>query len=193
MSQPLDTNLQEPLSDDERKQREYVDALNAVTDGKLVLLDYEQLRSSLGEPLMDPMPITTASQLSDARRNVVNVVRSEFPGFADSQSLINPVGEALNNALKHGKQATYQVFCLGSAVQVVVSDSGPGIRFRTLPTTRTTTRTGWVAALGMGFAIMVRLSDRVLVSTEPGRTVVVLEIDMTRRSATRLVKRFSSR
>ena len=53
--------------------------------------------------------------------------------------------------------------------------AGPGIDFRTLPKATLVAGFSTAATLGMGFTIMLQLCDRVLISTHPGRTVVVLE------------------
>ena len=86
-----------------------------------------------------------------------------------------PVGEALVNALRHAGGGTYQLFAHEATLQVLVRDEGPGIDFRTLP--RATLQRGFSTAssLGMGFTIMLQVCERVLLSTRPGRTSVVLE------------------
>ena len=87
----------------------------------------------------------------------------------------HPVGEALVNALRHAGGGTYQLFALEATLQVLVRDEGPGIDFRTLP--RATLQRGFSteSSLGMGFTIMLQVCERVLLSTRPGRTSVVLE------------------
>ncbi len=86
-----------------------------------------------------------------------------------------PVGEALVNALRHAGGGTYQLFAREATLQVMVRDEGPGIDFRTLP--RATLQRGFSteSSLGMGFTIMLQVCERVLLSTRPGRTSVVLE------------------
>jgi anti-sigma regulatory factor (Ser/Thr protein kinase) len=83
--------------------------------------------------------------------------------------------EAATNALKHAGSGSCQLFRRGGTVQVAVSDTGPGIDFRLLP--KATLLPGFSSAqsLGMGFTIMLDLSDRILLATAPGRTRVVLE------------------
>jgi len=59
---------------------------------------------------------------------------------------------------------------------VAVTDRGPGIDFRTLPKATLTPGFSTAASLGMGFTIMLHLCERVLLSTQPGHTSVVLEL-----------------
>ena len=85
------------------------------------------------------------------------------------------MGEALDNALKHAGGGAYQVFARDDCLQVAISDDGPGIDFRTLPRATLVPGFSTAASLGMGFTIMLQLCERVLLTTRPGHTVVVLE------------------
>ena len=86
----------------------------------------------------------------------------------------------------HGVKMVYaEVTDIDPAAKKVVTSQGtldydrlivsPGIDFRTLP--RATLQRGFSTAssLGMGFTIMLQVCERVLLSTHPGRTTVVLE------------------
>lgn len=152
----------------------YVDVLDAVTGGKLVLLTDAELDAELGEPLSPEYIIDSPSQLSAARQRVSRAIEPISSG-GDSYDLLGPVGEALNNALKHAGSGFYQVFKKEGVVQVAVSDTGPGIDFKTLPKAALQSGFSTTATLGMGFTIMMQLSERVLLMTQPGRTTVVLE------------------
>jgi anti-sigma regulatory factor (Ser/Thr protein kinase) len=66
---------------------------------------------------------------------------------------------------------------------VAIADDGPGIDFRTLPKATLVPGFSTAASLGMGFTIMLQLCERVLLSTRPGRTVVVLEFAAAREPA----------
>jgi len=59
---------------------------------------------------------------------------------------------------------------------VAVTDGGPGIDFKTLPRATLVPGFSTASTLGVGFTMMLQLSDRVLLSTRPGRTQVVLEV-----------------
>ncbi|MGE5228599.1 MAG: ATP-binding protein, partial [Deltaproteobacteria bacterium] len=76
-------------------------------------------------------------------------------------------------------------FCRGESLQVAITDEGPGIDFRTLPRATLVPGFSTAASLGMGFTIMLQLCERVLLSTRPGRTVVVLEIAAARDQSVR--------
>jgi anti-sigma regulatory factor (Ser/Thr protein kinase) len=154
----------------------YVDVLDAVTGGKLILLTEKELEESLGERLLDPKKIDSPTQLGEARAEVCKAVAAKYSNEACSLALMNPLGEAMNNVLKHAGEGTYAVFLREGVVQVCVQDNGPGIDFRTLPKATLVSGFSTAATLGMGFTIMLQLCDRVLISTKPGRTTIVLEV-----------------
>jgi anti-sigma regulatory factor (Ser/Thr protein kinase) len=160
---------------EETIRRAYVDVLDAVTGGKLVLLTDEELAGQLGVPLNEPTEFLAPRDLSRARGVITRVAAERFPDWAPRTDIPTPAGEALVNALRHAGGGIYQLYAHGEVLQVAVRDEGPGIDFRTLP--RATLQRGFSTAssLGMGFTIMLQVCERVLLSTHPGRTTVVLE------------------
>jgi anti-sigma regulatory factor (Ser/Thr protein kinase)/PAS domain-containing protein len=154
----------------------YMDVLDAVTGGKLVLLTEQELRAELGAPLMPPRAIDDPSRLTDARGEILAAADALLTDEDKRSALMSAVGEALNNVLKHARTGTYQVFRNGDVVQAVVADHGPGIDFRTLPRATLVPGFSTVATLGMGFTIMLQLCDRVLLTTGPHGTTLVLEL-----------------
>jgi ligand-binding sensor protein/anti-sigma regulatory factor (Ser/Thr protein kinase) len=170
--------------EDEIRQT-YVDVLDAVTGGKLILLTERQLADELGTPLGHPAVFGTPSQLATARRMVVRAAETCFPGSIRHTDLLSTVGEALDNALKHAGGGAYQAFARDDCLQIAISDEGPGIDFRMLPRATLVPGFSTAASLGMGFTIMLQLCERVLLLTRPGRTVVVLEFAPARKPALR--------
>ena len=168
---------------DEAIRRAYVDVLDAVTGGKLILLTEEQLPEELGRPLGRQFAFGAPSELAAARGMIVRAAETCFPGRIRRTDLLSTVGEALDNAVKHAGGGTFQAFCRGESLQVAITDEGPGIDFRTLPRATLVPGFSTAASLGMGFTIMLQLCERVLLSTRPGRTVVVLEIAAAREPA----------
>jgi len=168
---------------EEAIRRAYVDVLDAVTGGKLILLTDEELSDELGAPVGDAVAFSVPAELADARRTVVAAAEACFPGRLRHTDLLSTVGEALDNAIKHAGGGTYQTFARDGSLQIAIADEGPGIDFRTLP--RATLMPGFstAASLGMGFTIMLQLCARVLLTTRPGRTVVTLEFAAARESA----------
>jgi ligand-binding sensor protein/anti-sigma regulatory factor (Ser/Thr protein kinase) len=153
----------------------YVDVLDAVTGGKLILLADEQLADELGTPQGHQLVFGAPAELAAARRRIVRAAETCFPGRIRHTDLLSTAGEALDNALKHAGGGAYQAFARDDCLQIAISDDGPGIDFRTLPRATLVPGFSTAASLGMGFTIMLQLCERVLLSTRPGHTVVVLE------------------
>jgi ligand-binding sensor protein/anti-sigma regulatory factor (Ser/Thr protein kinase) len=168
---------------EENIRRAYVDVLDAVTGGKLILLTDAELGEELGTPVFEPVAFSTALELAEARRAVVAAAEQSFPGRVRHTDLLSTVGEALDNALKHAGGGTYQAFTREGSLQIAVADEGPGIDFRTLPRATLVSGFSTAASLGMGFTIMLQLCERVLLATRPGRTVVALEFAAVREPA----------
>ncbi len=163
---------------DEWIREAYVDVLDAVTGGKLILVTEAEITEVLGERLLPEMEITSADQLSTARQAVAIAVEKRFPELG-SVELLTPFGEALNNVLKHAGRGRFSAFVRQGVVQLCVTDDGPGIDFRTLPKATLVSGFSTAQTLGLGFTIMLQLCDRVLISTRPGSTTVILEISPT--------------
>ena len=160
---------------EESIRRAYVDVLDAVTGGKLILLTDEELAGQLGTALGRPEHVTVPRELSEARTTIDGTAAGEFPGWAPHADIRTPVCEALVNAINHAGGGTYQLFVRDEKLQVLVRDDGPGIDFRTLPKATLVRGFSTAYSLGMGFTIMLQGCSRVLLSTRPGRTAVVLE------------------
>jgi anti-sigma regulatory factor (Ser/Thr protein kinase) len=154
----------------------YVDMLDAVTGGKLILLTEEELKRSLGRPILAEKRLADPAQLSSARHAVAQSI-SELP-VPDREGLILATGEALTNALKHGGGGRYGVYRSDGCLQIEVSDSGPGIDFRSLPKATLVSGYSTTNTLGLGFTVMLEVCDRVLLSTHDRGTTVVLELEL---------------
>lgn len=153
----------------------YVDVLAAVTGGKLIIATPEEISATLGRPIGKEMTVATSADISEAKEAAKDIVRDELPGM-DVFGFIIAAVEALANAVKHGGGGRLRLYRGdGGKMQIVIEDSGPGIDFSLLPKATLTVGFSTKQSLGMGFGIMLEECDRVLLATEPGRTIVVLE------------------
>lgn len=159
---------------DQRIRKAYVDVLDAVTGGKLVLMTAEELAQTRGSPLTPERFVANAEDLSAARASVRLAATGMIPGD-EITPVLTAVGEALNNALQQAGAARIQVFVCGDAFQVVVTDTGPGIDFATLPRATLVSGFSTQQTLGMGFTIMLNICERVVIATGSEGTSVLLE------------------
>lgn len=153
-------------------EQAYIDVLAAVTGGKLILMWPDDVEGHLGEVVMPDEMITRPDQLSAARSHLGEPL--SLLGERCDEALL-AANEGLTNALKHAGGGEYGVRRTPFALQVVITDHGPGIDFHTLP--RATLIAGYStkASLGIGFTIMFEAAERILLSTQTGLTTLVLE------------------
>lgn len=154
----------------------YVDVLDAVTGGKLILATRSELVGWLGEPMMESHALTSPSELAEARRTIANAVSDS--AVTDLDSLILACSEALTNAVKHGGRGEYALYMSGECLQVLVRDYGPGIDFRALPKATLIQGFSTTSTMGLGFTIMLEVCDRVVLATDSHGTMVLLELSL---------------
>jgi len=153
----------------------YADVFCAVTNDKLLIMTPEELEGALGEPVGHELAVNEFKELQGARSTLRRVLRVTLPDQVEVDSVVMAAGEAITNAVKHGDSCEVQVCKVGQTTQIVVADHGSGINFTDLP--RATLAAGFSTkkSLGVGFSIMLEVCDRVLLSTGPLGTTVVLE------------------
>lgn len=146
------------------------DVILAVTQGKLHLVDREEIRE---------IPVATKPELL-VRPEDVSLMRGSVSDFAQKAGLQGErledflliVGEATTNAVKHASQGSWQMGHDQQGVWVAVMDNGGGIHTNELP--RALFRPGYSTAisLGLGFTLMLNLADEMWLATGPEGTVV---------------------
>ncbi|MBE0476147.1 MAG: PAS domain S-box protein [Coriobacteriia bacterium] len=156
-------------------RRAYTDVIAAVTGGRLVLMTPDEVERSLGEPLSPGMRVRSFEELAESRHVIRAIVGDAFPGIP-LNDVVLASGEALTNAVKHAGGGTYRLLRQDGCLQVSIFDQGPGIDFRYLPKATLTAGFSTKPSLGMGFTIMLELCERVMLTTQPGNTTVVLEM-----------------
>lgn len=154
----------------------YTQVIAAVTGGKLVLLGPDEISAELGNEVWSASEFDSAECLSDARHRLGDILAERFGDICDADALVLAAGEAMTNALKHGRA----VKCLrllekDGLLQVEVDDAGPGIDFANLPNATLVPGFSSTTSLGMGFTLMLAECDRMLLATSPSGTRVVLE------------------
>ena len=154
----------------------YADVFCAVTNDKLVIMTPEELAGALGEPVGHELAVNEFKELQGIRSTLRRVLRVTLPDSEDVDSVVMAAGEAITNAVKHGTSCSVQVHKIGQTTQILVADHGPGIDFTDLPHATLAAGFSTKKSLGVGFSIMLEVCDRVLLSTGPLGTTVVLEL-----------------
>lgn len=158
---------------EEHKRKFYRETILSVTDGKLDVCDASDVA---------PYVSNAEVKIEVEQPTDVSLVRSEVQAFLKSSGLdgedlsmfIVGIGEAINNALKHGRRGTVYMGHRGDEVWVAVKDEGTGIESIILP--RAVLQRGFSTkpSLGLGYSLMLAVSDRILLSTGTHGTTVVL-------------------
>lgn len=155
------------------KRQFYRDTIRSVTDGKLdITTDDELVR------YLDPAGLTirfaSAEEVSRARMQIAEFCLSVGMAEDSTGLFLTAAGEALTNALKHAGEGTAYTGVCDGEVWVCVRDAGPGIAALSLPDA--TLRRGYSTkvSMGMGYSIMLDVSDRIMLSTGAKGTTVVL-------------------
>jgi len=161
---------------DARMSNFYKDTIFSVTDGKLEILDKDEIEKLCAESDVPVMQISDVRDVAAARARVRQA--AEKAGMEPSQidALVLCVGEAATNAFKHGGGGTMAVCDEDGSIRVKVSDSGPGMDSLALPKIAFLKGFSTAKSLGMGYANILASADKVYLSTGPDGTTVVIEV-----------------
>lgn len=177
-------NAEEKLREKDLAIRQaYTDVIHAATGGKLVLMTEDEILNALGEPVLSPQRIVDR-HLSDYRRSMHEALVSMTPPPRVIDEYVLAANEAITNVLKHGENGEFSVLRTEDVAQVVIKDSGHGIEFRFLPKATLVPGFSTKQTLGMGFTVMLGVADRVLLTTQPGLTMIVLEVALSDSGST---------
>lgn len=163
---------------DAQIRRAYVDVFSAVTGGRLIIMTEEEVAEALGNPVSEEIDVPTYEALYNARTTIKNVLHFNFPTIKNVEDIITAANEAITNAVKHAGSGKLQIFEGKKTAQIMIADWGPGIDFSILPKATLLTGFSTKQSLGLGFNIMLEYSDRLVLSTKPGRTIIVLEVNI---------------
>lgn len=166
---------------DDRKQAEadkrkfYRETILSVTDGKLIVCDVDE---------MEPY-IASASFNSDLRNTSdLAAIRGELRGFFAESGLsgdrladfMGGVGEVTANAVKHADGGLVFAGTSDDTVWMGVADQGTGIEQLTLPRAVLFRGFSTKPSLGVGYTVILDVSDRVMLSTgRQGTTAILLK------------------
>lgn len=160
------------LAEQERRAF-YRETIKIATQGKLDLVSSDALAKYLSSSVIE-VPIRASEDTVHARQQLAKFYASCGVKDDELALFLTGVGEAMTNALKHAGAGQVQAGVDSECVWAAVSDKGPGIETLTLP--GATLRRGFSTkmSMGMGYTIMLEVSDRVLLNTGREGTTVLL-------------------
>jgi anti-sigma regulatory factor (Ser/Thr protein kinase) len=151
--------------------------LNAVTNGKVVLCEREELNGHWpalegGWPLRceaDVPPFRDAAREAGLQAGMTPLRAGDLEVCA---------AEAASNALKHGEGGHGVVETRGDTVRVRVADEGAGIDAKDLPQVTLAAGVSSKDSAGLGYTLMVDLADKVYLHSGPGGTDLIVEMQV---------------
>jgi len=161
---------------DQEKRQFYRDTIKSVTQGKLDLVSYEDVKKYL-HPSGLISNVDSPADTANARHSIMRFCA--LAGFCSEIARVfeTAVGEALTNAIKHANGCRVYAGVCCNSIWVAVSDTGPGISSMTLP--HATLRRGYSSktSMGMGYSIMMEATDNILLCTGCEGTIIVLSVN----------------
>ncbi len=172
-----DRKIAEEANKKAQIKQAYSEVFYAATGEKFILGTPEEILKYLGSPLTDVIEISTYEDLSKIRSLTKEIIVKNFGQQEKFADIALTVSEGLTNAIKHAGKGSYQIFKKNdNLAQFMIADNGKGIDFKSLPKATLLSGFSTKGTLGVGFSVMLDLSDRVLLATDPGGTTLVLEV-----------------
>lgn len=166
--------LQEAQAAERDKRRFYAETILAVTGGKFELGEPDDAEGWIKSAEL-VIELGFLERLSEARRDVTSYAVAQGLASASAADLEIAVGEAIGNALKHAGGGTVKAGKTADNVWVAVSDHGTGIDTFALPKVALVPGFTTMASMGLGYTLILEVSDHVKISTGSSGTTVVME------------------
>jgi len=169
----LEWAQQQLLRSEHEKKQFYRDVIRAVTHGKFQLVDEEEI-PVYGEACVE-VSLNEVEGYAELRRELREIADTAGLPLEATEDIILAAGEAATNAIKHGSRGTCRIYRCEDRVIARISDEGSGIRSEDLPNSILVPGFSTKVSLGMGYTLMLKLSDCVWLATGPHGTVVQIE------------------
>lgn len=159
---------------EEAKKEFYKGTIFAVTDGKLNLVTYSEIESLLPLETIN-VPLSAHEDLVTLRAVVERL--SKENGIDDDRTfmLTSAVSEAAANAVKHANGGLARVAAHGGRIQICIQDRGTGMDALVLPKATLMKGFSTKPSMGLGYSLILAVSDTVYLATEKQGTWVLME------------------
>jgi PAS domain S-box-containing protein len=158
---------------EQQKRQFYRDTILSVTGGKLDVCDEPDIAPYI-ETAAEVFEVRAPRDVSGARAKVRQFCEQHGLTGERFDSFLVGVGEAITNAIKHGVEGCVRIGCRNKDIWVAISDKGAGIESLILPRAVLLRGYSTKPSLGLGYSIMLEVSDRIMLNTGKKGTTVVL-------------------
>jgi len=160
---------------EEHKLEFYRRTIRAATEGKLEIVEKEEIRRIAGPPVAS-WEIKHASDLRAVRHGVIDEARALGMEEPRINRFVLCAGEAATTVVKHAKGGAASLHRLSDSLLFMVEDQGPGVQALNLPDLALTTGFSTAGTLGVGYKVMISFGDKVYLSTGAEGTTVAVEM-----------------
>jgi PAS domain S-box-containing protein len=159
----------------EQKRQFYRETILSVTGGRLEICDHSEIAGYIERAELRTV-VTSAEDTTSARIEVEEYLRAKGLDEDRTRLFIMGVGEAITNSIKHAPRGDVYAGTADDCVWVAISDQGKGIESLLIPKVVLLQGYSTKPSMGMGYSIMLDVSDRILLATgEPGTIVLLMK------------------
>lgn len=168
------------LREEARQKQFYRDAVCAITNGKLLLVDRAELATIMADAReLGFLELTTREDVQRARKLAEHLLAEQEFQAERIFDIATCVTEAATNTLLHGGGGTMRITDVpadhSEGARIVLEDHGTGINFSELP--RAILKRGYSTAvsMGLGYTLILDMMDAVYLATDATGTTLVME------------------
>ncbi|HBV86734.1 MAG TPA: hypothetical protein DEF42_08825 [Desulfosporosinus sp.] len=174
--QMTERDLQNTRMQKEKIFHVYRDVIYAVTQGKLNLLNEEELELLKREGVFQEEIIVAAvTDVNAARELIAAYLEKRGCSQQHLAHIVLCVSEMVTNVIKHAGNGIMQILTLNHGVRVSVVDKGPGMDFDQLPNMIFLQGFSTKVSMGFGFSIIYRFADKIFLSTSERGTYLAMD------------------
>lgn len=159
----------------------YRDVIHSVTNGKLLLLDSEQLDNYYKGDMLFEAVIQESEDVAVCRKLVGEILEARHVEGKKKYNILLSISEAVTNILKHATEGKMKVYLNENILRIIVEDNGNGIKLKDLPKSTLIEGYSNKRSMGQGFAIMIKMMDRIALYTSKEGAIVILESALTEK------------
>lgn len=165
----------------EKKQKKqifevYKDVMYAVSQGKFLLLDKEELAEYMVKgTVLAEQSIDKPEDVGKCRRLVEQILTIYSVEPKEIRHTMLAVSEGVTNVVKHAKTGKLTILLSEGLLKLAIDDRGTGMPFDKIPYMVFFSGFSTKLSMGFGFSLMYQLTDKLSLQTCNSGTTVVME------------------